>query len=63
MKSDAVSEMYSSQDVRKVHPCALSLSKLHGMPSLSLEGCNACRVVVTSGGETGDNPNTSQTLE
>jgi hypothetical protein len=27
MKSDAVSEMYSSQDVRKVRPCALSPSK------------------------------------
>jgi hypothetical protein len=27
MKSGAVSKMYSSQDVRKVHPCALSPSK------------------------------------
>jgi hypothetical protein len=47
-----VSEMYSSQDVIKAHPCALSPSKLLGTPSLTLEGCNACRVVVTSGGET-----------
>jgi hypothetical protein len=53
MKSDAVSEMCSSQDVRKVHPCALSPSKLLGIPGLTLEGCDACRVVVTSGGETG----------
>jgi hypothetical protein len=27
MKSDAVSEMYSSQDVRKARPCTLSLLK------------------------------------
>jgi hypothetical protein len=52
-KSDAVSEMYSSQDVMKVPPCALSPSGLLGMPSFTLEGCDACRVVVTSGGETG----------
>jgi hypothetical protein len=31
----------------------LSPSMLLGMPSLTLEGCNACRVVVTSGGGTG----------
>jgi hypothetical protein len=37
----------------KVHPCALSPSKLLGMPGLTLEGCDACRGVVTSGVETG----------
>jgi hypothetical protein len=36
-----------------VRPCALSLSKLLETPSLTLEGCNACRRVVTSGVETG----------
>jgi hypothetical protein len=38
--------------MRKVHPCALSLSKLLGMPSLTLEGCDTCRGVVTSCSET-----------
>jgi hypothetical protein len=52
-KSDGVSEMYSSQDMRKARPCALSPSKLLGTPSLTLEGCDACRVVVASGGGTG----------
>jgi hypothetical protein len=51
-KSDWVSGMYSSQDVRNVHPCALSPSKLLGAPGLTLEGCDAFRGVVT-GGETG----------
>jgi hypothetical protein len=53
MKSDAVSEIYSSQDMRKACPCTLSPSKLLGTPSLTLEGCDACRGVVTNGGETG----------
>jgi hypothetical protein len=52
MKSDWVSNMYSSQDVRNAHPYALSPSKLLGVPSLTLEGCDASRGVVT-GGETG----------
>jgi hypothetical protein len=52
-KSDGVSEMYSAQDVRKACPCTLSPSKLLGTPSLTLEGCDACRRVVTSGGDTG----------
>jgi hypothetical protein len=52
-KSNAVSEIYSSQDMRKACPCALSPSKLLGMPGLTLEGCNAYRGVVTNGGETG----------
>jgi hypothetical protein len=45
--------MYSSQDVRNAHPCALSLSKLLGAPGLTLEGCNTFREVVTGGGEAG----------
>jgi hypothetical protein len=47
MKSNAVSKMYSSQDVRKACPCALSPSKWLGMPGLTLEGCDACRGVIT----------------
>jgi hypothetical protein len=35
-----------------VHPCTLSPSKLLGTPSLTPEGCNACRGVITSGVET-----------
>jgi hypothetical protein len=35
------------------HPCALSPSKLLGMPSITLEGCNAFREVVTGCGESG----------
>jgi hypothetical protein len=45
--------MYSSQDVRNAHPCALSLSQLLGAPGLTLEGCDAFRGVVTGGGEAG----------
>jgi hypothetical protein len=45
---DAVSEIYSSQDMRKACPCALSLSKLLEMPGLTLEGYDTCRVVDTS---------------
>jgi hypothetical protein len=52
-KSDWVSDMYSSQDVRNACPCALSLSKLLGMPGLTLEGCDAFRGVVTGGSEAG----------
>jgi hypothetical protein len=37
----------------KVRPCALSPSKLLGMPGLALEGCDACRIMVKSGVETG----------
>jgi hypothetical protein len=54
MKSDWVSDMYSSQDMRNAHPCALSPSKLLGAPWLTLEGCNAFRGVVTGGGEAGE---------
>jgi hypothetical protein len=50
---DSVSYMYSSQDMRNVHPCTLSPPKLLGMPSLTLEGCDAFRGVVTGGGEAG----------
>jgi hypothetical protein len=50
-KSDWVSDMYSSQDVRNTCPCALSLSKLLGMPGLTLEGCDTFRGVVTGGGD------------
>jgi hypothetical protein len=53
MKSDWVSDMYSSQDVRNARPCALSPSKLLGTPSLTLEGCDSFRGVVTGGSEAG----------
>jgi hypothetical protein len=43
--------MYSSQDMRNMCPCTLSLSKLLGAPRLTLEGCDAFRGVVTGGGE------------
>jgi hypothetical protein len=43
--------MYSSQDVRNTCPYALSPSKLLGMPSLTLEGCDTFRGVVTGGSE------------
>jgi hypothetical protein len=36
-----------------VRPCALSPSKLLGMPGLTLEGCDVFRGVVTGGGEAG----------
>jgi hypothetical protein len=39
--------------VRNAHPCALSLSKLLGVPRITLEGCDAFRGVVTGGGEAG----------
>jgi hypothetical protein len=42
-KSDWVSNIYSSQDVRNTRPCALSLSKLLGTPGLTLEGCDSFR--------------------
>jgi hypothetical protein len=45
--------MYSSQDVRNTHPCALSLSKLLGVPRLTLEECATFRGVVTGGSEAG----------
>jgi hypothetical protein len=44
--------VHYSQDVRKVRPCALSPSKWLGMPGVTLEGCDACRGVVTYGGHT-----------
>jgi hypothetical protein len=50
-KSDDVSEIYSSQEVRKAHPCNQSLSKLLGMHDFILEGCEAFRSVVTGGGK------------
>jgi hypothetical protein len=51
MKSDWESDMYSSQDMRNAHPCALSPSRLLGVPRLTLEGCDAFRGVVIGGGE------------
>jgi hypothetical protein len=36
-----------------VRPCTLSPSKLLGMPGLTLEGCDTCRGVITSGVKTG----------
>jgi hypothetical protein len=39
--------------VRNAHPCALSPSKLLGVPGLTLEGCDAFRRVVTGGSDAG----------
>jgi hypothetical protein len=52
-KSNWDSNINSSQDVRNMHPCTLSLLKLLGAPGLTLEGCNAFRGVVAGGGEAG----------
>jgi hypothetical protein len=48
IKSDAVSKIYSSQEVRKAHPCDRSPSKLLGMPGLTLEGRDAFGMVITA---------------
>jgi hypothetical protein len=50
-KSDWESDIYSSQDVRNARPCALSPSKLLGVPGLTLEGCDTFRGVITGGCE------------
>jgi hypothetical protein len=52
-KSNPVSDIYSSHDVRNAQPCTLLLLKLLGAPSLIHEVCAIFGVVVAGdGGDT-----------